>query len=125
MEAGKFSFKFSRQTQKNPVGSSKYAYFSSCIFLTYAPPTTKTQKPLKYLTLLYRHLGLVIHIIICTVCSFSISSQTSRPRYPFLQGRLMWDLDKNWIFSPNFVSIFINISPVNLFFHSLNLALRG
>jgi hypothetical protein len=27
MEAGKFSFKFSRQTQKNPVGSSKYAYF--------------------------------------------------------------------------------------------------
>jgi hypothetical protein len=28
MEAGKFSFKFSRQTQKNPVGSSKYAYFS-------------------------------------------------------------------------------------------------
>jgi hypothetical protein len=30
MEAGKFSFK-SRQTQKNLVGSSKYAYFScSC-----------------------------------------------------------------------------------------------
>jgi hypothetical protein len=29
MEAGKFSFKFSRQTQKNLVGSSKYAYFSS------------------------------------------------------------------------------------------------
>jgi hypothetical protein len=28
MEAGKFSFKFSRQTQKNLVGSSKYAYFS-------------------------------------------------------------------------------------------------
>jgi hypothetical protein len=28
MEAGKFSFKFSRQTQKNIVGSSKYAYFS-------------------------------------------------------------------------------------------------
>jgi hypothetical protein len=27
MEAGKFSFKFSRQTQKNLVGSSKYAYF--------------------------------------------------------------------------------------------------
>jgi hypothetical protein len=26
MEAGKFSFKFSRQTQKNLVGSSKYAY---------------------------------------------------------------------------------------------------
>jgi hypothetical protein len=30
MEAGKFSFKFSRQTQKNLVGSSKYAYFSYC-----------------------------------------------------------------------------------------------
>jgi hypothetical protein len=29
MEAGKFSFKFSRQTQKNLVGSSKYAYFSN------------------------------------------------------------------------------------------------
>jgi hypothetical protein len=29
MEAGKFSFKFSRQTQKNLVGSSKYAYFSA------------------------------------------------------------------------------------------------
>jgi hypothetical protein len=29
MEAGKFSFKFSCQTQKNLVGSSKYAYFSS------------------------------------------------------------------------------------------------
>jgi hypothetical protein len=29
MEAGKFSFKFSRQTQKNIVGSSKYAYFSA------------------------------------------------------------------------------------------------
>jgi hypothetical protein len=29
MEAGKFSFKFSRQTQKNLVGSSKYVYFSS------------------------------------------------------------------------------------------------
>jgi hypothetical protein len=29
MESGKFSFKFSRQTQKNLVGSSKYAYFSS------------------------------------------------------------------------------------------------
>jgi hypothetical protein len=29
MEAGKFSFKFSRQTQKKLVGSSKYAYFSS------------------------------------------------------------------------------------------------
>jgi hypothetical protein len=28
MEAGKFSFKFSRQTQKNLVGSSKYAYFN-------------------------------------------------------------------------------------------------
>jgi hypothetical protein len=28
MEARKFSFKFSRQTQKNLVGSSKYAYFS-------------------------------------------------------------------------------------------------
>jgi hypothetical protein len=27
MEAGKFSFKFFRQTQKNLVGSSKYAYF--------------------------------------------------------------------------------------------------
>jgi hypothetical protein len=27
MEAGKFSFKFSRQTQKNLVGSSKNAYF--------------------------------------------------------------------------------------------------
>jgi hypothetical protein len=31
MEAGKFSFKFSRQTQKNLVGSSKYAYFSNHI----------------------------------------------------------------------------------------------
>jgi hypothetical protein len=31
MEAGKFSFKFSRQTQKNLVGSSKYAYFSHCV----------------------------------------------------------------------------------------------
>jgi hypothetical protein len=29
MEAGKFSFKFSRQTQKNLVGSSKYAYFNN------------------------------------------------------------------------------------------------
>jgi hypothetical protein len=29
MEAGKFSFKFSRQTQKNLVGSSKYAYTPS------------------------------------------------------------------------------------------------
>jgi hypothetical protein len=28
MEAGKFSFKFSRQIKKNLVGSSKYAYFS-------------------------------------------------------------------------------------------------
>jgi hypothetical protein len=28
MDAGKFSFKCSRQTQKNLVGSSKYAYFS-------------------------------------------------------------------------------------------------
>jgi hypothetical protein len=27
MDAEKFSFKFSRQTQKNLVGSSKYAYF--------------------------------------------------------------------------------------------------
>jgi hypothetical protein len=32
MEAGKFSFKFSRQTQKNLVGSSKYAYFSYYTF---------------------------------------------------------------------------------------------
>jgi hypothetical protein len=32
MEAGKFSFKFSRQTQKNLVGSSKYAYFSTVGF---------------------------------------------------------------------------------------------
>jgi hypothetical protein len=31
MEAGKFSFKFSRQTQKNLVGSSKYAYFSTSV----------------------------------------------------------------------------------------------
>jgi hypothetical protein len=31
MEAGKFSFKFSRQTQKNLVGSSKYAYFSAAL----------------------------------------------------------------------------------------------
>jgi hypothetical protein len=29
MEAGKLSFKFSRQTQKNVVGSSKYAYFNN------------------------------------------------------------------------------------------------
>jgi hypothetical protein len=29
MEAGKFSFKFSRQTQKNLVGRSKYAYFNT------------------------------------------------------------------------------------------------
>jgi hypothetical protein len=33
MEAGKFSFKFSRQTQKNLVGSSKYAYFKTNPFL--------------------------------------------------------------------------------------------
>jgi hypothetical protein len=33
MEAGKFSFKFSRQTQKNLVGSSKYAYFRRLAFL--------------------------------------------------------------------------------------------
>jgi hypothetical protein len=32
MEAGKFSFKFSRQSQKNLVGSSKYAYFSILLF---------------------------------------------------------------------------------------------
>jgi hypothetical protein len=31
MEAGKFSFKFSRQTQKNLVGSSKYAYFNNTV----------------------------------------------------------------------------------------------
>jgi hypothetical protein len=29
MEAGKLSFKFSRQTQKKVVGSSKYAYFNN------------------------------------------------------------------------------------------------
>jgi hypothetical protein len=35
MEAGKILFKFSRQTQKNLVGSSKYAYFSTffCVML--------------------------------------------------------------------------------------------
>jgi hypothetical protein len=33
MEAGKFSFKFSRQTQKNLVGSSKYAYFSAASYI--------------------------------------------------------------------------------------------
>jgi hypothetical protein len=32
MEAGKFSFKFSRQTQKILVGSSKYAYFKLYTF---------------------------------------------------------------------------------------------
>jgi hypothetical protein len=37
MEAGKFSFKFSRQTQKNLVGSSKYAYFSSYDFDQFFP----------------------------------------------------------------------------------------
>jgi hypothetical protein len=36
MEAGKFSFKFSRQTQKNLVGSSKYAYFSRFYECDYA-----------------------------------------------------------------------------------------
>jgi hypothetical protein len=36
MEAGKFSFKFSRQTQKNLVGSSKYAYFNE---LAHSRPT--------------------------------------------------------------------------------------
>jgi hypothetical protein len=35
MEAGKFSFKFSRQTQKNLVGSSKYAYFRCSSKLTF------------------------------------------------------------------------------------------
>jgi hypothetical protein len=35
MEAGKFSFKFSHLTQKNLVGSSKYAYFSRYDFDQY------------------------------------------------------------------------------------------
>jgi hypothetical protein len=52
MEAGKFSFKFSRQTQKNLVGSSKYAYFSATtrFFNKQAPPPPEQQKPLKYVT---------------------------------------------------------------------------
>jgi hypothetical protein len=37
MEAGKFSFKFSRQTQKNIVGSSKYAYFRINSRMHWAP----------------------------------------------------------------------------------------
>jgi hypothetical protein len=42
MEAGKFSFKFSRQTQKNLVGSSKYAYFSDMFLIIYSKYTAIT-----------------------------------------------------------------------------------
>jgi hypothetical protein len=50
MEAGKFSFKFSRQTQKNLVGSSKYAYFRHPQFLQVYPKVVvepHSQKKLK------------------------------------------------------------------------------
>jgi uncharacterized protein YjbI with pentapeptide repeats len=69
MEAGKFSFKFTRQTQKNLVGSSKYAYFSRYATRRYAALRYATLRyatlryaTLRYATLLYATLRYSVHL---------------------------------------------------------------
>jgi hypothetical protein len=100
MEAGKFSFKFSRQTQKNPVGSSKYAYFSKDFLWipTSSPAIYFHFTNLSYMCEIFHKIACQKHNYDSTYMDFKINSS----RRATLVFNLFFKMKQCWLSIFNF-----------------------